>query len=99
MGKQILSLIPAGMENAISSKELAKKCGFESVRSLQSAIHHLRANGELICSTCFDGGGYYLPTCAAEVRAFKKTLQNRAQNTLIAIESAEKYLESNEQEC
>lgn len=83
-----------GKQNAIKSHKLANLTGCKSVRELQEVIAAERAAGAVILSTCQNGGGYFLPsegdTC--EVREFITTLERRAKNTLVAIESAEAYL-------
>lgn len=81
-----------GKENAIRSKALAEICGFRSVRELQAAIEKERRAGAVILSTSQDGGGYYLPASKDEVKAFVRTLQHRAKNTMLAAESARQLL-------
>lgn len=82
-----------GKKNAIASQKLANLAGCKSVRELQEVIALERAKGAVILSTCQNGGGYFLPTGdKQEVIEFIHTLQRRAKNTLVAIESAEAYL-------
>lgn len=83
-----------GKKNAISSQKLANLTNCKSVRELQQIIAEERARGIVILSTCQNGGGYFLP-CGDrnEVMEFIRTLQNRAENTLCALNSAKAYLE------
>jgi len=82
-----------GKQNATKSQKLADLAGCKSVRELQEVIATERAAGAVILSTCQNGGGYFLPTGnRQEVVEYIRTLRNRAQNTLVAIKSAEEYL-------
>lgn len=82
-----------GKRNAIKSQKLADLVGCKSVRELQEVIAAERAAGAVILSTCQNGGGYFLPTGnKQEVVEYIRTLTSRAQNTLVAIESAKEYL-------
>lgn len=82
-----------GKQNAIKSQQLADLVGCKSVRELQEIIAAERATGAVILSTCQNGGGYFLPGNLREVKEFVVTLENRGKNTLLALESARKYLE------
>lgn len=81
-----------GRENAISSQKLADLLGCKSVRELQKIISKERAAGAVILSTAENGGGYFLPRNAGEIKEFIKTLESRGQNTLMALKSAREYL-------
>ena len=81
-----------GKENAIPSKQLADLAGCKSVRELQEMIAAERAAGAVILSTAQNGGGYFLPENAGEVKEFVRTLENRGKNTLLALKSARDYL-------
>lgn len=81
-----------GKEHAIPSKDLARLLGVASVRELQKMIEKERHSGEVILSTCADGGGYYLSDDPTEITAFVRTLSKRAQNTIRSMESAEAAL-------
>lgn len=91
--KMIEEFLLAGKKNAISSQRLADMTGCKSIRELQQIIAKERARGKVILSTCQKGGGYFLP-CGDrdEVIEFIRTLQNRAKNTLCALNSAKAYL-------
>lgn len=82
-----------GKQNATASQTLADLVGCKSVREPQQIIAEERAKGIVVLSTCQNGGGYYLP-CGDrnEVIEFIRTLQNRAENTLCALNSARIYL-------
>lgn len=90
----ITSLLPVGKENAISTEDLVKLNGCSSARELQQYIAQERKAGAVICSSTT--GGYFLPESRREIAEFRRSLKNRAENTLVAIESAEKALNSPE---
>ena len=91
---EILDLLPTGKQNSIESQTLADLCSYKSVRELQKDIQVLRVyEGYVICSNTQSPGGYYLSDDPTEIKQFILTLRNRANNTLRAVESAEKYLE------
>ena len=92
----IMALLPVGEANAIPSKQLADMCGFSNVRELQKAIEALRCSGEIICSTGFDGGGYYIHANVAELRNYVNTCQNRAKNTFRSLGAAKRALKQME---
>ena len=83
-----------GKENAIPSKQLADLAGCKIVRELQEIIAEERAAGAVILSTAQNGGGYFLPESASEVKEFVRTLESRGKNTLAALKSARNYLKS-----
>lgn len=88
----VMEVLPIGRENAVGSQELADRLRFESVRDLQMEIARERKAGAVILSTCRHGGGYFLPDNQQEVKQFICTLENRAKNTLAALESARALL-------
>lgn len=94
---KIADLLPTGKTNAIPSQTLAYLTGCKSVRELQELIAAERAAGAVILSTCYDGGGYYLPETQAEVQEFIRTLESRGKNTLAALRSAREYLQREKQ--
>lgn len=81
-----------GKKNAIAAQKLADLAGCKSVRELQEVIAAERAAGAVILSTCKNGGGYFLPQNAEEVKEFVVTLESRGKNTLLALKSAREYL-------
>ena len=93
-GFTIAGLLPVGKENAISTDDLVNLTGCSSARELQQYIAQERKAGAVICSSTT--GGYYLPANKMEIAEFRRSLKNRAENTLVAIESAEKALNSPE---
>ncbi|MGN0323614.1 MAG: hypothetical protein ACI4DZ_10930 [Oliverpabstia sp.] len=93
----IKELLPTGKENAIESQKLADLAGCKSVRELQQVIAAERAAGAVILSSTT--GGYFLPANKQEIREFCVTLQNRSENTLIALRSAKKALREDEGNC
>lgn len=90
----IASLLPVGKRNAIPTAELVKLSGCSSPRELQMYIAEERKRGAVICSSTT--GGYFLPANHAETAEFCKSLENRARNTFIAIQSAKRALQTPE---
>ncbi len=90
----IEQFLKVGKRNAISSKTLADLTECKSVRELQEIISREREAGEVILSTCENGGGYFLPENRDEVLEFIRTLESRGRNTLGALRSARNYLKS-----
>lgn len=88
----VAELLNKGKDNARTTDELVKACGFSSKRELTLQIAKERAAGAVICSTTADGGGYYLPNTKGEVAEFVKSMSNRAINTFKAIRAAKRYL-------
>ena len=86
----IMNLLPVGKENAISTAELVclSQCG--TARELQERIALERKKGALICSSTT--GGYFRPANKSETAEFCRSLENRAKNTLLAIEGAKRAL-------
>lgn len=82
----ILSLLPIGKENAISTAELVQLVGCGSVRILQERIAYERNHGAIICSG--SGRGYWRPKDRQEIQEFVRTMDARALNTLRAAKSA-----------
>ena len=84
------NLLP-GKENALTPEYLTVKCHFSSVRMLQKQIE---AERKVILSNTTPPGGYYLPAAGntMEIRKFIRTLENRGENTLKALESARELL-------
>lgn len=98
--RMIIEFLKKGKQNAIPSKQLAKIASCSSVRELQALVSRERQQGAVILSTSRNGGGYYLPSDADEVREFIRTLDARARHTFLALRSARKYLrELEEQGC
>ena len=84
-------LLPVGKGNRISSSELVRLVGCGSVRELQKRIAWEREQGAIICSGC--GAGYWRPANRDEIKAFVRTTEARAFNTLLAVQGAKKLLE------
>lgn len=92
MKMKVQSTLLYGKENAIPSKVLAEVLGFRSVRELQKAVEAERAAGAVIlCDS--QGAGYYLSNDPEELRAFTRTLNARAKNTMKAAISAQMALD------
>lgn len=86
----IMGLLPVGKENAISTAELVRLVGCGSARELQERIALERNAGAVICSSTT--GGYFCPANRMELAEFCKSLENRAINTMLAIQSAKQAL-------
>lgn len=86
----IMSLLPVGKENAISTTDLVRLTGCGSARELQQRIASERNCGALICSG--SGRGYWRPKNRQEIQEFVRTLDARARNTLRATQSAKAVL-------
>ena len=84
-------LLPIGKENAITTSELMRISGYRSSRELQKRIAWEREQGAIICSGC--GAGYWRPANRDEIKAFVRTTEARAFNTLLATQGAKKLLE------
>lgn len=78
----IYQRLPKGEENAITSRELTKLCGYRSIRDLQEKVAAERAAGAPILSTCRHGGGYFRADDGAkgqqELEKCRRTLTSRA---------------------
>lgn len=86
----IMSLLPVGKENAISTTDLVRLTGCGSARELQQRIASERNCGALICSG--SGRGYWRPKNRQEIQEFVRTLDARARNTLRVTQSAKAVL-------
>lgn len=82
----IEKLLPVGKSNAIRTNELMKMICCSSERELRARIAEERMNGAVICST--SSGGYFLPADRQELLTFCKSMESRARNTFLAIQSA-----------
>lgn len=88
----IQEILKIGKENALSPEYLANKLHLGTVRALQKQVEKERKQGAVILSSSVPPGGYYLPGSRQEVMEFIRTLENRADGTLEALESAKRYL-------
>lgn len=86
-------ILHTGIQNALSPEYLAAVLNLGTVRALQKQIERERREGAVILSSTQPPGGYYLPANREEVRRFIRTLENRAGETMRALDSARKYLE------
>lgn len=88
---RIERLLLPGKENAISTRQLQKLTGINSVRNLRAAVAAEREKGIVILSS--KNGGYYLPSAGEkgrkEISAFVATMTARAISTLQAVRSAQ----------
>lgn len=93
----IASLLPEGSENAVSTSELLRRSGFQSKRLLTKEIEAERRAGALILSKNDVQGGYFLPSCRAEVENFVQSMTGRAKSIFVSIRAARKALKEMEQ--
>ena len=77
----------------MSPKYLVSRLNLGSVRELQRQIELERKQGAVILSSSTPPGGYYLPGNRREAEEFIRTLENRADGTLEALNSARRYLQ------
>lgn len=88
----ISSLLLHGEDHAIPTADLVRLAGVKSARELQNRIAFERDRGALILSSCRNGGGYFLPADGEagrqEIKAFIRTLNARALNTIRAFKAA-----------
>ncbi len=88
----IHDLLPKGKENAISRRTLAMISGLDE-RTLRRHIAAERRAGALILSSSdTNGGGYYRPANAEEIRRFVASMTRRGKATFAAIAEARKVL-------
>lgn len=74
----IMSLLPVGKENAISTAELVRLVGCGSARDLQERIAYERNHGAIICSG--SGSGYWRPKNRQEIQEFIDTMGARNEH-------------------
>ena len=98
MDDKIFQLIPHGYDQRVLTKQLTSIGEFKTPRHLQRHIELLRNSGAVIASTCQDGGGYYIPQTALELRMYIQTCENRAESTLRSLEAAKQALKQMESE-
>ncbi len=87
----LLDYIPTGAQNAIPAKELCKRAGFPSVRSMQQEIHRLREKGHIICSSTEPPAGYFIAANHHEAARFIRSMESRRRENGRAIKAAKRY--------
>lgn len=92
---EIMSILPEGKQNAISSEALMNRLQIRTKRDLQKRIAKERREGALILSN--STGGYYTSNDKADVAAFIRTLDNRARHTFAALKSARRFMKETEE--
>ena len=90
----LLDYIPTGAQNAIPAKELCKRAGFPSVRSMQQEIHRLREKGHIICSSTEPPAGYFIAAHHHEAARFSRSMESRRREIGRAIKAAKRYTSS-----
>lgn len=92
----ILDNVSYGKENAITKRELMKKCGIINERHVRNLIEDLRSNhGILICSSS-KRSGYYYPREKEEAIEFQKEMIARVINIRKTIKSVNNWIKQNE---
>lgn len=85
----IFERLPKGEENAISSSNLAKQCGYKSIRDLRAKVAAERYAGAPILSTAKHGGGYFRADDGEkgqqELEACRRTLAAKARKLFGAL--------------
>lgn len=87
----IIEMIPAGKDNAISMRDIGILCGL-SDREVRKAILDARYNGKIICSY---ERGYYLPEHDTDILAWYKMAKARGLATLKSLKYARQHLKDN----
>ncbi len=90
----IAGVLPKGLENATSAKELAKTIGANDLRALRTRITLERIRGAPILSA--PGGGYFLPDDGEkgvkEAELFLKVMDARTRTTAEVTEAARRFI-------
>ena len=76
----VANLVPLGRNNAISTEDLLKLSGFESMTDLQRQADLELENGEIFCFDLVDGG--WIPKGKVEFEEFISFLDNRQKKIL-----------------
>ena len=84
----VVSLLKAGREHAITSAELAEMTGAD-LRSIRGIIEDSRNNGQLIVA-CSEG--YYLPETPEEAAAWLRMAGAKARAIFRTMQGARKWL-------
>lgn len=94
--KELLTRIPQGYRNRISSEKLLKAGGFRNVRALRAAIRRLREKGAIIAATKTDGGGYFVPVEREELVAYVHAAEKQGASTFAPLKAAREKLREGE---
>ena len=90
----IAALLPHGVENAMSARDLAHRAGCADARELRRRVAAERAGGALILS--LPSVGYFLPADGdrgrVEAALFVRSMSARARNTARATAAARAFL-------
>lgn len=88
--RKVMSLIPAGKSNAITTNDLTSHLGC-SRRMLKKAILELRAE-KPICSKDTGGGGYWIADCDEDIVSFNNVLSARRDTTDATIQKMTEHI-------
>lgn len=92
----IYDLLPVGVENAVSRRELSALTGIED-RQLRRQIAKERRAGVLILSSSESNGGYYRAASREELQRYVRSMQSRSKEILTVIRTAEEALQNYEE--
>jgi len=81
--KQVLSVLKYGGENLTTTKTITNLTGI-SPRDIRQIISDLREEYP-ICSTTYNGGGYFIANTNKEIGRFIKGIQNRINEHEVTI--------------
>lgn len=88
----VYEVLKIGEKNALSPDYLRVTLGLTSNRAVQKQIEKERRQGKVILSSTIPPGGYYRSSSPMDIRKFCLTLENRANQTLNALNSAKALL-------
>lgn len=92
----IYELLGTGKENAKTTEELMKVCGFKHKRDLMYQIARERESGCLICSVTSGSGGFYIPDSIEELREFVCSMESRGKSIFRVLKTARAKLKEAE---
>lgn len=90
----VVDFLKIGEENKISFEDLKRLTGCNNERELRRQIATERKSGHVILSS--SDGGYWLPSCSAEVERYIRYMTKEAKSILYMLNSARAYLKKEE---
>lgn len=89
---RMLIIIPVGIENAISMRDLANVLGI-APRDVREFVLNANRHGLVIGSTCAEnGGGYFIPANIDELKSAYREKRGRALTTLSGVKQMRRIL-------
>ena len=86
----VIENLKFGRRNAITSEDLCKIIGLDSISALRQAVKRERLNGLVISSS--PEGGYFIPGNKEELQEFIELFEGRAMSMLSSLQSAKDLL-------